>query len=162
MISSKYIKLVLKGMVTMTNDKDWNAALMGGEDWKAATGSEIFRNFVKITLAEEARENQIKAEAEARVSASIMSVEEALKATVKTASTNVEVGPNEELMNISNYEVESNDEYVARMNAEASLRDEYMLKSQGELEETNLLKTAEAELGLDKNAFYLAKLIKGE
>ncbi len=36
--------------------KDWTAAIIGGEDWKAAMNSEVFRNFVLISEANEKRE----------------------------------------------------------------------------------------------------------
>jgi len=48
----------------MKKDFDWNQAIIGNEDWNAACNSEIFRNFVGITLAKERQENKLKKMAE--------------------------------------------------------------------------------------------------
>jgi len=44
----------------MVKNNDWNTAMSGNEDWNAAINSEVFRNFVKITLAEERQEQAEK------------------------------------------------------------------------------------------------------
>ena len=44
----------------MKKDLDWNHAIVGNEDWKAACDSEIFTNFVGIILAKEQKEKAIK------------------------------------------------------------------------------------------------------
>jgi len=44
----------------MKKDLDWNQAIRGNEDWKAACDSEIFTNYVGIVLAKEQREKALK------------------------------------------------------------------------------------------------------
>lgn len=135
-------------MVTMANDKDWNAALMGGEDWKAATGSEIFRNFVKITLAEEAKENQLKKEAEAIRVPEINSIEDFVSTIKKASSTEINAYTSFGVDFGNLFSDEEADGFQEKK--EATSEDLELFTKQSSLDE------AEQELGLNKNAFYLA------
>ncbi len=148
----------------MAKDKDWNTALSGNEDWNATMGSEIFRNFVKISLAEEAKEEQMKKEAEANKPKTIETVEDVL-ALIKSAS-----GPNPIMPN-NPYDGKTYQERVAELTAGEDFSDVDLRSPQEKkadldqfeqlVKEANLAE-AESELGLDDNMHYVVSRLRNK
>ena len=142
----------------MVKDKDWNAALIGDEDWKATMGSEVFRNFAKATLAEEAKEERLKKEADANRPKEIKTMEDVI-ALVKEASP-----PNPIMQNLQ-YDGKTYQEHVAEITSSVDFSD-VDLRTQEEkkadlerfeqlIKQANL-EEAEKALGLDENMHYVA------
>ena len=149
--------------MSKNKDYDWNAAYIGGEDWKAAMDSEIFRNFVAIELRKEAMEESNKEH-------KTETLDDVFEIIRKSAEPTLNQMPNPIMSNFS-YESEDeefvdelDDEFVddegvtpnegTQLEMEASLKEfERMIK------EANL-KEAEKELGLDNNYYF--KITRGK
>ncbi len=143
----------------MVKDKDWNSAFIASEDWAATMGSEVFRNFVQISLAEErieqeeirkqAEQNEREFEKAKIANQSIETVMELLKdANVK-----------QPLMCNEPYDGDSFQDHVVKHFQSGKELSEQL--DNLEIEKEAMLLAAELQLGLTTNAFYTNSIKKG-
>lgn len=135
-------------------DKDWNSALSGNEDWNATFGaSEVFRNFVKISLAEEEEEENLKKESSYK---SLQSVDDIINHN-KQFEKVAYIMPHE------NCQMNDDEIDLGFVDIRTMEEKEAELKNfQNMIKEANL-QDAERELGLDGNMFYISsRFTKGK
>jgi len=143
----------------MVKDKDWNSAFIGSEDWTATMGSEVFRNFTQIMLAQEKQE-QIEKEAaekkELECKANSIESIDSLMNLIKDASSNDSV--KNPLKRNEDYDEDYFDHIKKHTKSGKEISDEL---DEAEQIKKASLKEAEQLLGLQSNAFYINSLIKG-
>lgn len=157
----------------MVKNKDWNEAFIGNEDWKAAMDSEIFRSFVSRALIQE--QEEIKKEAdEALIAAAagpkpINSAQDAFD-LIKQAAELEELNSIKEFNPMrSNFDYDKYGEYFegepVKEDDEVDELDEGYISPNDvdifsdevdDIEQEAILTAYEEELGLLKNAYYLA------
>jgi len=137
----------------MGYNKDWNAAFIGSEDSKAVFSSEVFRNFVKIY------ESNVQEELPpVDTSKMFVTADEALAAIVKEASAPNPIRSNLDYGAAQEVEDEDEDLSLEEMNIKASHDNAFVeMQIKQAWDKHFALEDAEEELGLEKNAFYMAK-----